>query len=58
MFEAEATPDQEQIAEYEGLLKTIPQIQMGSDSNVSNSHDSFCLCIHLLFSFIFKVESN
>lgn len=39
MFEAKPTPDQEQIAEHEHLLKTLPQIQMVSDSNVSNGHD-------------------
>lgn len=52
MFEGNPTSDQEKIAEYEGLLKTIPQIQMVSDDNVSNSQNCLCLffstCLYLL----------
>lgn len=36
-------PDQEEIAAYEGLLKSIPQIQVVSDDNVSSSWSSFCV---------------
>lgn len=37
MFEGNSTWDQDEIVEYEDLLKTVPQIQIASDDNVSNS---------------------
>lgn len=45
MFEAKPIPDQEEIAEHEGLLKTLPQIQLVSDSNVS---------LMIVFPFVFS----
>lgn len=40
--------DQEQIAAYEGLLKSIPQIQVVSDDNVSSSWSSSCVLMSVL----------
>lgn len=37
IFDGNSTSDQDEIAEYENLLKTVPQIQIASDDNVSNS---------------------
>lgn len=37
MYDGNSTWDQDEIAEYEDLLKTVPQIQIASDDNVSNS---------------------
>lgn len=41
IFDGNLTSDQEEIAEYENLLKTLPQIQITSDENVSNSWKRF-----------------
>lgn len=37
IFDGNSTSDQDKIAEYENLLKTVPQIQITSDENVSNN---------------------
>lgn len=36
-FDGNSTSDQEEIAGYEELMKTLPQIQVASDDNVSAS---------------------
>lgn len=36
-FDGNLTSGQDEISEYENLLKTVPQIQIASDDNVSNS---------------------
>lgn len=36
IFNGNSTSNLDDIAEYENLLKTLPQIQIASDDNVSN----------------------
>lgn len=52
MFTENATADQEEIAAYENLLKTIPQIQTIITNDVSDTLN--CLIV----SFIFSLWSN
>lgn len=46
-------PDQDEIAAYEGLLRSIPQIQVVSNDHVSSSWSSLvfdvCLTVYFLF---------
>ena len=48
IFEGTTTPDQDEIAEYERLLKTVPQLQLIADEGVSNSQFD-CFFLNSLF---------
>lgn len=45
MTEETWMPDQEEIADYEGLLKSVPQLQVVANDDVSASWSSFSVSI-------------
>lgn len=53
--EGTSMPDQDEIAAYEGLLKSIPQIQVVFTDNVSSSWSSFCVLMSVCLFFLFLI---
>lgn len=51
--ESSLMTDQDEIASYEGLLKSIPQIQIVSNDDVSSSWSSFGILMSVYLSIYF-----